>query len=252
MNILCQTLNFMRQLITTSFLLLTICNRISGQTKEPINTDRPDQSDGTYTMPKKNLQLETGFIYGKNEENYFTHDIMLRYGITSSTEVRLLFDYGKIASETGIFAPGISVKQHLISQRNWLPEITAVGYLRLPFLATTNFKTDNPATTFLFAFQNIITDKFSIGYNFGTTFDGDHPYENWIVTASLGFTATKRISFFAEYFASFAKVIQPSNNVDTGVLWLLNNNFQIDLAIGSTIYEQDKNKFITTGISYRF
>jgi hypothetical protein len=177
---------------------------------------------------------------------------MLRYGITTSTEVRLLFDYGKIASTTGILPPGISVKQHLISQKKLLPEITAVGYLRLPFLATNNFKTDNPASTLLLAFQNNIAEKFSIGYNFGMTFDGDHAYKNWIVTVSLGFAATKKVSFFTEYFSSFVKVTKPSNNFDAGVLWLLNNNLQIDIALGSTIFEDDKNQFVTTGISYRF
>ena len=245
-------MNMLKKVIPCIFLLLIVCHTVSGQTKEPINTDRPDQSDGTFTLIKKTFQLETGFIYGKNPDHYFAHTNMLRYGVSSSTEARLLFTYGKRGSETGIVAPGISVKQHLAASKKGWPEITAVGYLRLPFLATNNFKTENPAATFLLAFQNDITDRFSVGYNIGTTLDGDHAYKNWIFTASFGYTATKKCSFFAEYFSSFARVLKPSFNADAGILWLLNNNLQIDLAIGSTLFQQDKNQFITTGISYRF
>lgn len=242
----------MRKFIIGILLLLNFCSVSYSQTTEPINTDRPDQSDGTYTLTKKTFQLETGLIYGKSGENYLTHSSMLRYGVTKTTEIRLLLDYGKTGTESGIPAPGLSVKQHLFSQKKWMPEITAVGYIRFPFLATHNFKTANPAATILLAFQNNVTDKFSIGYNLGTTFDGDNAYQNWILTTSLGYTAFNKCSFFAEYFSSFAKVLKPANNIDAGILWLLNNHLQIDLAIGSTIFQEDKKQFITSGISYRF
>jgi hypothetical protein len=247
-----QALIVMSKSITGILFFINICSASYCQKAEPINTDRPDQSDGTYTLTKKTFQLETGLLYGKTGENYFAHTNMLRYGVSSSTEVRLLFTYGKRGGETGIVPPGISVKQHLVTQKKWIPEITAVGYIRLPFLATNNFKTKNPAATYLLAFQNDITDHFSIGYNLGTTFDGDNTYENWIVTTSLGYSATKKLSFFAEYFSSFAKITGPNNNIDVGALWLINTYFQIDIALGSTIGVQDKNQFVTTGISYRF
>lgn len=225
---------------------------ICAQTTAPINTDRPDQSDGTYTLAKNTFQLESGFLFGKDVEMYFLHNTMVRYGITSSTEIRLLFDYGSIGEQTGILAPGISIKQHLLPQKKWIPEMTAVGYIRIPYLATDYFKTDNPAATFLLAFQNTISDEFSIGYNLGTTLDGDHAYTTWIATTSLGYSPAKYLSFFAEYFSSFGYVLKPANNIDIGVLWLVKDNFQIDLALGTTIGLEEKNRFVTTGFSYRF
>jgi len=229
-----------------------LCQSIYAQTTELINTDRPDQSDGTHTMTKNTFQLESGCIVGKNIHSYFLQNNMLRYGITASTEIRLLFDYGRVGSEIGIIAPGISVKQFLLTQKRWFPEITAVGYIRLPYLATDNFKTDRPAATFLLAFQNTISDRISIGYNLGTTFDGDNAYKTWIITTSIGYSPAKKISFFAEYFSSFENVLRPSHNIDAGVLWLVKNNFQIDMAIGTTLAQNVTNTFLTTGISYRF
>lgn len=245
-------ITFQRLLSLTLLLILFFCHCVSAQKASPINSDRPDQSDGTYTMPKNTFQLEAGCTLGKNINSYFLQTNMLRYGITKSTEIRILFDFGTVGSEKGIFAPGISVKQYLLPQKRWFPEISAVGYIRLPYLATDNFKTDSPAATFLLAFQNTITDQFSIGYNLGTTLDGDNAYNTWIVTASVAYQLTQKISFFLEYFSSFENILKPSSNIDTGVLWLLKDNFQIDLAIGTTITQDDKNRFVTTGISYSF
>lgn len=42
-----------------------------GQSAEPINTDRPDQSDGTYTLTAKTFQIETGLTFSQTE-NQFT------------------------------------------------------------------------------------------------------------------------------------------------------------------------------------
>ena len=245
--------SIMKQMIIGIQLLTHLgCQCICAQTSTPINTDRPDQSDGTYTMPKNSFQLESGFIFGKEVETYFLHNTMVRYGITSSTEIRLLFDYGSIGEQTGILAPGISIKQYLFPQKKWIPEMTAVGYIRLPYLATDYFKTDHPAATLLLAFQNTVSGKFSVGYNLGATLDGDHAYTTWIVTTSLVYTPSKYLSFFAEYFSSFGFVLKPANNIDIGVLWLVKDNFQVDLALGSTIAQEAKNRFVTTGFSYRF
>ena len=222
------------------------------QNAETIKTDRPDQSDGTYTMTKNTFQLESGFVIGQNIQSYFLQTNMLRYGITSSTEIRLLIDYGVVGSETGIFSPGISIKQHLLTQKKWIPEISAVGYIRIPDFATDHFKTDSPAATFLFAFQNTVSDQFSIGYNLGATLDGDHAYKTWIVTSSVGYSINKKISFFLEYFSSFENVLKPSNNLDGGVMWIVKDNFQLDIAVGTTLFTDEKNNFLTTGISYRF
>ncbi len=221
------------------------------QTTEPINTDRPDQSDGTYTLPRNAYQLETGLTYGKEGNHYLLHDIMLRYGLTSKTELRLLVDYGRVNSKTGIMPVGISFKRQIISAHSWIPDISAIGYVRLPMLGTNNFKPDKIPATLLLAFQNDISEKLSIGYNLGSSLDGESTRKNWILTASMGYSSSRIFSFFIEYFSQFTDSARPEHNIDIGAMWLLEDDLQLDIAIGSTIFDSDRNQFITTGISYK-
>jgi hypothetical protein len=47
---------------TLKLLLSLLAYSISAQTESPINTDRPDQGDGTYILTKKSFQIEEGLI----------------------------------------------------------------------------------------------------------------------------------------------------------------------------------------------
>ena len=49
-----------------------------------INTDRPDQSDGTHIVEKNYFQLETGLQFSKLDDitKGFDNVTMIRYGIT--------------------------------------------------------------------------------------------------------------------------------------------------------------------------
>lgn len=57
-----------------------------------INTDRPDQSDGTHIVEKNLIQLETGLQFSKFDEvtTGFDNVTLVRYGVKRRFEVRLL------------------------------------------------------------------------------------------------------------------------------------------------------------------
>ena len=119
-------------------LFLILGSNSFGQVPENINTDRPDQSDGTYIVSKNIFQLETGLVFSADG---IIHNTMLRYGIVKNTELRLLFNYGEVNTtgkrETGIFPVSFSIKHKLVEGKRFIPQITAVGYVQFPFLSTT-------------------------------------------------------------------------------------------------------------------
>ena len=55
-----------------------------------------------------------------------------------------------------------------------------------------------------------------------------------------------------EYFAHFESELQPSHNVDLGILYLVNNRFQLDIAAGTALVNPENAQFVTAGFSYRF
>lgn len=84
------TKNILRLIL---FLLLCsgVCQFSAAQ--DPIDTDRPDQTESAYTVPKHWLQFETGFNFQKNAtDNYeFLNPTLLsKYGLTRKIEFRVI------------------------------------------------------------------------------------------------------------------------------------------------------------------
>jgi hypothetical protein len=86
-----------------------------------------------------------------------------------------------------------------------------------------------------------------LSYNIGTSSE----INQFNCTFNVGYSHGPSTSFFLEYFSSFEKQLKPQHNIDGGVLYLLNHNFQIDLAFGSSIDFVKDDYFITTGLSYK-
>ncbi len=235
-------------LLLTSFFWIEAFS----QEVEPINTDRPDQSDGTYIIAENTGQIETGLLYGNDGAGYFIHNTMFRYGLGKNTEARILIDYGKVDTTTVMLPLGISFKHQLVKQNKILPAITLVGYAYLPFLATKNIKPDKLPYTFLLAFQNDINDRLGVGYNVGINSDGNSSMKNWMGTVSIGYEIMKHLSFYTEYFGQYNKHSSFDHNLDIGVLYPITKNLQLDIALGTSLFNQASNRFITSGISFRF
>lgn len=235
------------------FFFLLLSGSIFCQNTLPINTDRPDQSDGVFTLSPGTFQLETGLTYGKSVDDYLLHNTMFRLGLLSSTEIRVAIDYGKQSGDTGLMPIGISIKQGLIENRGALPAMTIIGSINLPFLASNVFEPNKIPVGLTLAFENGLSDTFSLSYNLGVFTDGASDEPNWLATANLGYAPLEKIAFFLEYFATYTKIAPPDHNVDAGVAWLLKNNLQLDLAFGTSIFrDAAQNQFVTAGFSYRF
>ncbi|MDO4703388.1 transporter [Tannerella sp.] len=211
---------------------------------ENINTDRPDQSDGVYTIPKNTFQLENGITIAKQT---VINNLMLRYGLTRSTEIRLSLDAGKEFENKGLQAVSLSFKQRIIEQKKIIPAMTLVGYVAFEQLASKDFKGNSIPFEIKMAFENEINDKFSIGYNIGTS----NQFKNLNLSAALGYNITDRIFTFIEYFSTLSKDGN-EHNIDTGILYILNPKLQIDIAYAQPLHGLDNKPFGTIGISYSF
>ncbi|HOZ89628.1 MAG: transporter [Bacteroidia bacterium] len=223
-------------------LLLFTATHLRAQ-EENINTDRPDQSDGVYTLTKKHFQIEEGVTIGKN---LFVNNLMLRYGLTNSTEIRLLSDVGKIDESNGFLPLTISVKQKIIKQKNLIPAITAVGYMSYEKIASKDFQTNNISYELKLAFENEVNENFTVSYNAGLTDE----FKTFNYTLNLGYSPIEKLSLFAEYFGSVNSSVQ--HNADAGILILLYPKLQVDIACGHSIADSDNRFYTTFGISYKF
>lgn len=222
-------------------ILLILCftlpaNVIFCQETSSINTDRPDQSDGVFTLGRNKLQLETGILYGKvDESDYVLHDIMLRYGLFNGTELRVEVDYGNYFGLKGVMPATFSIKQRIISGHGIIPAITAIGYVTVPFLSTENFRPDKVPVALTMAFENPITEQFTLSYNLGIFTDGGNDELNWIITANLGYSPLDQVSFFAEYYTTIVPGFKSVGNMDFGVAWLVKQNLNL-ISLQALVY----------------
>ncbi len=243
----------MRKYFYLCLLLLTSYGLLA---QKVINTDRPDQSDGSHVVEKGCFQLETGLQFSKLDEmtNEFDNQTMLRYGVSKRFEIRLVNQYSTVrdsVSQSGLQPLTISFKNILWWQKGVLPKVTLVSYFRLPFAMSKSFKADHFGYTFTLAMRNELNSNLKLYTNLGVTEDQQTTDLSYTATAELNYNVTDAFSTFIEYFGNYATNTSASNGLDIGFIYALKNNFAVDLALGSPTLKLGVTKFIAFGFSVR-
>jgi len=238
-----------------SLLVISISVFESHAQEKPIETDRPDQSDGASIVEKNKFQFETSFYFNhfKAESPAYVSSSLLRYGIFKNIEFRVLVEQGVnrdvFISETtqGQYPLAISSKISLIKDAARFPDISLVGYLQLPFTNAPEKSQWSPAFF-------LIVEK---EWKFITlTLNGgpkEQAFEHeWVFQASgdVRCKVTPRCNLFGEYFAEYGHD-QPMHNVDAGVVYYINPHFSVQLSAGSTIFYTASNFFVNTGFAFQ-
>ncbi len=221
-----------------------------------INTDSPDQSDGSHIVEKKHIQIETGLQFSKLDEITKGVDnvTLIRYGVTKRFEIRLLNQYTTIrdsGSVSGLQPLTISFKNLLWWQHGVLPKVTLVSYFRLPVTLNKAFGADHFGYTFTLAMRHQLNSKLKLYSNFGVTQDQETTNISYLGTVELNYNITDKFSTYAEYFGNYAARTNASNGMDIGFIYALKNNFAIDLALGSPTLNLGLTRFISFGVAIR-
>ncbi len=228
----------------------------TARSQDMINTDRPDQSDGTHTLRKKQLQVETGLQYSKLDENTrgFDNQTLIRYGVNRKFEIRLLNQYSVIqdnGSIKGLQPLTLSFKNQLWKQHGILPKITIVSYFQLPVTLSTSFPGDHFGYSVVIAGRNEISSKLKLYSNVGIKQDQQSADISFPTALELNDNVSEKLSVFAEYFGSYSSHNNAANGLDAGAIYALKNNIAIDIAVGSSTLKLSKDRFISFGLSFR-
>ena len=142
--------------------------------QEPIQTDRPDQTESPAITPKGYMQMEHGFMYEQADKNHSSASfpsLLTKLGLSSRLELRLITELVSERSfsktETGLTPVTIGFKTALCEEKGLLPKTSFIGHLTLPTFASQNFKAVYYAPAFRFTMQHTLSDKINLGYNLG-------------------------------------------------------------------------------------
>jgi Putative MetA-pathway of phenol degradation len=235
----------------------------AAQELERMETDRPDQTECPFIVPKKWMQAEWGFNYEKTSSrlNTFIYPTLLtKYGVGKKLELRLITT---LIAEREHHIPGpvtnaglepveIGFKTALLEEKGVIPKTSLIAHIAIPELSSAKFKTDKWAPNFVFTMQHTISSSLAVGYNLGAAWDGFTNTPYWIYRFSPGVNIGERFYAYAEAFGFIQRDETANHNIDGGLAYYFNNDLKLDLSAGKGLSASSVNYYIALGASFRF
>lgn len=231
-----------------------------------IETDRPDQTECPYTVPKKWVQLEAGFLKMAEKETgstgyHFHHPALLsKYGITDKLELRIITELattkeklhtGKTYLQTGFSSLQLGGKISLFEEKHLLPKTSLIVHYDFGKWRSLEKETKNGAN-FRFTFQNSITEKITLGYNAGMRWERLDEAPAYVYTFAPGISLSSKWYAYIELFGFAWKDDSPENSIDGGFAYTVTPNFKLDISGGFGITKKAPDNYIAIGASVRF
>lgn len=221
---------------------------------QKINTDRPDQTEGSSTIPKFSLQVETGVVVQKNTltTNSLIPTALIRYGLSSLVELRLVSGFESVSIKgmhqktKGLSDLEIGAKIQLLKNESVSTEIAFLSHVIIPS-AKTALSNGKFGSVNKLSISHSIHDKISFGYNVGYNYfgynDGDFTY-----SLALGTPISDNIGIYVESYGEVLNFNNHQASFDTGITYLYKNNIQFDLSFGTGL--NHTMNYVSFGVSF--
>lgn len=225
---------------------------------QQIQTDRPTETESPSAISDGHLQIENGFSFEQldDEKTFEVPQVVLRYGLFKNAEFRVetAYEVNHNIQEKlrGIKPVVLGVKYHFFDHKGAIPDIGILGRLSLPWLADNSLKEKKYSPEIRLLVQHELSKKTHVGYNIGVQWlDENSSHSQYIYSLSADHAMTKKIKLVAEAYGFAEHGHHAQNTADLAVLYLINNNFQLDLIGGSGIMHSPQQKFVELGLSFR-
>jgi len=169
--------------------------KLIGQDIEPIQIDRPDQTECPSIVPTHYIQIENGLSFEKVDDinsNFLYPSTLWKYGINENAEFRLITELisARIADTTmsGLTPITIGFKAKICEENGIIPKTSFIGHLTSPNWGSQEFEASFFAPAFRFTMQHTLSEKVSLSYNLGAEWDGETPEPKFIYTLTTGFS----------------------------------------------------------------
>lgn len=252
----------MKKWYTIVFLFLLANNVLAQEDtakENKIHANWPDQSEDIQLVEPGQIQFETGVSFTNFEmgEDALTVHENIRFGVADKLELGVLIQDGKqrdrYIEETvqSTYPLAVAARFSLLKDKHGLPDITLVGYLKLPFTSRSKEQSIYWSPMIIAAFENKLSDKLRLDYNAGIKQEAYGKEWAWLGTGELLYELSEKLEIYGEYFAQYQSGEQPQHNVDAGLLFTPKQNMQLSVAGGTTVFYDEPNQFVSLGFSFR-
>jgi hypothetical protein len=223
-----------------------------------IQTDRPDQTECPFIVPKNHLQIENGFLIenlNSTERTYFFPSTLWKFGINEKVELRLI---SEITSEQkinetkkGLNPITFGFKLNILNEKGIIPKTSLITHLRSIKIGSRNLNSTYLAPSFRFTMQHQLSKKTTLGYNIGKEWDGETPKPIDIYTLTIGYSFNPKLSGYMEFFGYRQNIKKWNHQMDFGFTYLLKTNFMVDISSGFELLKNTPIYYLSLGCSYR-
>ena len=240
----------------TCFLFLLFFNiLVFGQ---KIETDRPDQTESSSTVPANRLQLESGILIGisekktTREQQILLPTNLIRLGLMKNVELRIISQFESVQNNVnkshGISDLEIGTKIQLFHRENARTEAAIITHLMLP-TGSKSLTNSTYGSISKISISHRLSDNFEFGYNIGYKYvrigNGDLTY-----SFALGYNVNEKVGVYIEPFGEIPQFKTWISNADAGFTYLLKDNIQFDFSFGTGLNQ--RMNYLSIGMSWIF
>ena len=224
-------------------IIFLLCCSITLVAQEII-TDRPDQTESSSTIQKGGLQIESGLLLeflGEDisyaERNILSPTTLIRYGLLDFAELRIVSQIENVknasTSITGIGDLEIGTKVQLLKKEQSLLEIALLSHLIIP-TGSKEITSNTAGSINKICISHRSNTNISIAYNLGYDYF-DSGEGNLTYSFVLGLAINEKASVYLEPYGEFIEFEDNVININSGITYLLKDNFQLDFSFGTGI-----------------
>ena len=213
-----------------------------------ISTDRPDQTDSAFVMPKGEIQVESGISFENSQSNI---NALFRFGLVKGVEIRLNSNY--LINDQLSFMKKSSFSDFKIGAKfkifDKMFDKTKLALLSNISIPTARESFSNNAYGFLTKvnISHELSGENQLGYNIGYNKFED---QNGQILYTIVYS--RSLNSFGVFFEIFGdkSSVDSNLNFDSGITYLLNKTQQLDLSIGKGL--NNNLFFVSLGFSVNF
>lgn len=238
-------------------------------------TDRPDRTESAVVVPRGLWQLESGWLYVRDDTggvDVDRHEVpgsLLRVGLHDRLELRVgwsgylserVESGGAARRVEGAGDAEIGAKLALGREAGRRPETAVLMALSLP-VGDDELSSDEVDPSVRLAAAHTLSERLDLGYNLGvgwSTVDdgagGETTVADALYTVALGAELAGALGGFVELFGE-VPLSAPGGSrhgLDAGVTYLVRENLQLDAAVGVGLSDDAEDLFTTVGVSWRW
>ena len=233
-------------------------SKLLAQEIESIQTDRPDLTESSFTVPAGYFQLEAGLlrtVVNSTTQLNLHPTLLFKYGLSSSFELRLITDLASYenngANEFLLLPIAVGLKIAISEEKGIIPKTAFIGHLKITTCGDSELASTYLAPSFRLTMQHTLSEKISLGYNLGTEWSGVTAQPIFIYTITSAISLTPAWGTFIELFGYAPQFNRAEHSVDGGFTYLLNNNCLAAISFGLGLTSNAPDYFISAGFSFR-